>query len=134
MRLGNLALPFLFLSFNLRLRGIAGCSLLPGMASAALATLADSTAAGTGTDSANGCLLDLSLGLAVILVFALAFLGTLVTLCWKPVEPAPVVDDRKAVALAESLATARAEARHNLDLIAREWDNALERLRRFVED
>jgi len=57
-----------------------------------------------------------------ILVFALAFLGTLVTLCWKPVEPAPVVDDRKAVALAESLATARAEARHNLQ----EWEKALQ--------
>ncbi len=57
-----------------------------------------------------------------ILVFALAFLGTLVALCWKPVEPSPVVDDRKAVALAESLATARAEARHNLQA----WEKALQ--------
>jgi hypothetical protein len=36
-----------------------------------------------------------------ILVFALAFLGTLAALCWSPVEPQPVVDNRKAVALAE---------------------------------
>jgi hypothetical protein len=57
-----------------------------------------------------------------ILVFALAFLGTLVALCWSPVEPSPAVDDRKAVALAESLATARAEARHNLQ----EWEKALQ--------
>jgi len=57
-----------------------------------------------------------------ILVFAVAFLGTLVALCWEPQEPAPVVDDRKAVALAESLATARAEARYNLQA----WEAALQ--------
>lgn len=57
-----------------------------------------------------------------ILVFAVAFLGTLVALCWGPVEPSPVVDNRKAVALAESLATARAEARHNLEA----WKTALQ--------
>jgi hypothetical protein len=57
-----------------------------------------------------------------ILTLAVAFLGTLVALCWEPVEPSPVVDDRKAVALAESLATARAEARHNLQ----EWKTALQ--------
>jgi hypothetical protein len=57
-----------------------------------------------------------------ILVFALAFLGTLIALCWEPVEPSPVVDNRKAVALAESLATARAEARYNLQA----WEAALQ--------
>jgi hypothetical protein len=57
-----------------------------------------------------------------IITFAVAFLATLVALAWWPQEPAPVVDDRKAVALAESLATARAEARYNLQ----EWERALQ--------
>jgi hypothetical protein len=60
--------------------------------------------------------------LIAAVAFAIAFLAVLLALCWRPVEPSPVVDDRKAVALAESLATARAEARHNLQ----EWEKALQ--------
>jgi hypothetical protein len=54
----------------------------------------------------------------VVLVLALFLLVGFLRGC----GPAPVVDDRKSVALAESLATARTEARHNLQ----EWKKALE--------
>lgn len=57
-----------------------------------------------------------------ILVFAVAFLATLVALAWWPQEPTQPADQSKAVALAESLATARAEARYNLQA----WEDALQ--------
>lgn len=53
--------------------------------------------------------------------FALAFIGTLVALCW-PQKPEAPRTDPKVVELAESLATARAEARHNLEA----WRAALD--------
>lgn len=59
--------------------------------------------------------------------FAAAFLGTLVALCW-PREPEEPRTDPKAVALAESLATARAEARHNLEA----WRSALDSAPRYT--
>lgn len=51
-----------------------------------------------------------------------AFLGTLAALVWMPQEHAQPVDDRKAIALAESLAQARAEARYSLQA----WEAALQ--------
>ena len=59
---------------------------------------------------------------AFLAIAALAFAAALLVARWMPVKPAPLPSDAKVVALAESLATARAEARANLEA----WATALE--------
>jgi hypothetical protein len=60
--------------------------------------------------------------LAFLGIASLALVVALVVGNWMPAKPAPSPPDLRVVALAESLATARAEARANLDA----WAKALE--------
>ena len=60
--------------------------------------------------------------LAFLGLSSLAFVLALVVGNWMPAKPAPRPPDLRVVVLAESLATARAEARANLDA----WAKALE--------
>lgn len=55
-------------------------------------------------------------------VMGLAFVAVLLAWCWGPVEPVTPPDDGRAVLLAESLATARAEAAYNLQA----WEASLQ--------
>lgn len=60
--------------------------------------------------------------LAFVGIASLALVIALVAGNWMPHKPAPPAPDIRAVALAESLATARAEARANLEA----WEAALQ--------
>ena len=55
-------------------------------------------------------------------VMGIAFVTVLLAWCWGPVEPVTPPDDGRAVLLAESLATARAEAAYNLQA----WEASLQ--------
>lgn len=55
-------------------------------------------------------------------VMGIAFVAVLLAWCWGPVEPVTPPTDGRAVLLAESLATARAEAAYNLQA----WEDALQ--------
>lgn len=55
-------------------------------------------------------------------VMGIAFVAVLLAWCWGPVEPVTPATDGRAVALAESLATARAEAAYNLQA----WEASLQ--------
>ncbi len=50
-------------------------------------------------------------------VMGLAFVAVLLAWCWGPVEPVTPPDDGRAVLLAESLATARAEGRQEVQRV-----------------
>ena len=67
---------------------------------------------------------------SLALIFALAFAR------WMPAKPAPRLPDLRVVALAESLATARAEARANLEawmIALQDRDTVIKRVVRYVE-
>lgn len=55
-------------------------------------------------------------------VMGVAFVAVLLAWCWGPVEPVTPPTDGRAVLLAESLATARAEAAYNLQA----WEASLQ--------
>ena len=68
-------------------------------------------------------------------VMGLAFVAVLLAWCWGPVEPVTPPDDGRAILLAESLATARAEARYNLqawEASLRDRDTVVKRVVRYI--
>lgn len=68
-------------------------------------------------------------------VMGVAFVAVLLAWCWGPVEPVTPATDRRAVLLAESLATARAEAAYNLqawEASLRDRDTVVRRVVRYI--
>ena len=68
-------------------------------------------------------------------VMGVAFVAVLLAWCWGPVEPVTPPDDGRAVLLAESLATARAEAAYNLqawEASLRDRDTVVRRVVRYI--
>ena len=73
--------------------------------------------------------------LAFFGIASLALVVALVVGNWMPAKPAPRPPDLRVVALAESLATARAEARANLDawmIALQDRDTVIKRVVRYV--
>lgn len=69
-------------------------------------------------------------------VMGLAFVAVLLAWCWGPVEPVTPPTDGRAVLLAESLATARAEAAYNLqawEASLRGRDTVVKRVVRYIQ-
>ena len=68
-------------------------------------------------------------------VMGVAFVAVLLAWCWGPVEPVTPATDHRAVLLAESLATARAEAAYNLqawETALRDRDTVVRRVVRYI--
>lgn len=68
-------------------------------------------------------------------VMGVAFVAVLLAWCWGPVEPVTPPTDGRAVLLAESLATARAEAAYNLqawEASLRDRDTVVRRVVRYI--
>lgn len=74
--------------------------------------------------------------LAFVGIASLALVIAIVVGNWMPHKPAPPAPDLRAVALAESLATARAEARANLaawDAALQDRDTVVQRVVRYIQ-